>query len=198
MEKHYVTRYSVKQVCQILDIQVPECCQDFQDERLENMACSLKFVKEGGAFFLGGKGDYDPVHLIEKAIEENVRVLFVNEDLRDEPLLQQIPHVLVESVSAATRAVSSVIRDSLDMKVIGVTEIAANAFRGCKGLERVVIPSTVGRIGKNAFLGCNETLFEICQNPYAMERLRQKKNLKAVALPVAKKGFLAWLKRGFA
>lgn len=37
----------------------------------------------------------------------------------------------------------------------GITEIAANAFAGCRNAASVTIPSSVTRIGNNAFKGCS-------------------------------------------
>ena len=121
MEKHYVTRYSVRQICQILEVEVPESCQSFQDEPLANMAYSMKFMKPGGAFFLRGKTQEDRIHMLEKAIEEKVRVVFTLPALADEPLLQQIPHVIVDRPFVAVQKLSASIREEIGMNVVGVT-----------------------------------------------------------------------------
>lgn len=163
MEKRYVTRYSVKEICDILELEVPESCRSFQDEPLTNMAYSLKFVKPGGAFFLRGKRREDRIHLLEKAIEEKVRVVFTLPALADEPLLQQVPHVIVQKPFTAVQKVSASIRDKVGMKVVGVTGSIG------KTSTKDVIYNVLNNGGvASRSLGNQNTIFPIFDN---MQRL---------------------------
>lgn len=51
----------------------------------------------------------------------------------------------------------------------GMTEIGASAFLGNENLKQIFIPDTVQRIGKNAFLGCNQLIIYGASQSYAQE-----------------------------
>ncbi|MCH5229206.1 MAG: caspase family protein [Muribaculaceae bacterium] len=49
----------------------------------------------------------------------------------------------------------------LDGREYPVTEIETNAFRGCKNLKTIVLPSTINKIGRSAFWNCPDLISAI-------------------------------------
>lgn len=163
MNKKYVTRYSIKRICEILEIEVPENCKKIQDEPLTNMAYDLKFIQPGGAFFLRGKDREGRLHAIKKALESNVRVIFTIPALKNEPLLQKVPHAIIDRPFVAVQKLSASIRDKIGMKVIGVTGSIG------KTSTKDVIYNVLNNGGvASRSLGNQNTIFPIFDN---MQRL---------------------------
>ena len=121
MSTDYVTRYSLRQICRILEIPVPPEHQAHQDEPFTNMAYSLHFATAGGAYFNPEKEAVDPDHTLQKLAGEGVAMAFLRPEFQGHPQLGAVPHIIIESPYKAVQILSASIRDDIGMNVVGVT-----------------------------------------------------------------------------
>lgn len=121
MKYTYTTQYTVRQVCQILGVELPAIYENIADDVLTNMAYNTHFLTEGGAYFLAGKTSEDRAEKLAKAIEEKAKLVFIGPASRDLDGLDQIPHILVPNPFDAVITLSATIRDKLGLNVIGIT-----------------------------------------------------------------------------
>lgn len=120
-EKEYMTKFSLKEICEIIGIDFPERYRDLEDFVFTNIAYKDRYMTEDGAFFLNSSTGEDIEWKIKKAISEKVKFTFVREKYADNPLLNEIPHCAVESTFKSVIKLSATIRRRLDLKVVGIT-----------------------------------------------------------------------------
>lgn len=117
----YVTQLTLKQVCEIIGLEVPEEYKYMENDVFTNMAYHTNFIKEGGLFFVRGKSEADVDEKLQLAINEKVKFVIIEETSADRPLLEQIPHMTCKRPFKDVIKVSAKIRNDLGVKVIGVT-----------------------------------------------------------------------------
>lgn len=117
----YVTQFTVKQVCDILNVALSEEYSYMAEDVLTNIACNKNYLREGGAYFLVTKDATLWEPFLKNAIAAKVKIVFVPSKSRNIPSLQQIPHIIVDDAFECLIRMTQEIRNILNCKVIGVT-----------------------------------------------------------------------------
>ena len=73
----YAKRFDLKTICDTIGVEVPEEYKYFENELFTNVGYSSKFARPGGALFVKKPSVEAVQKEIEKAIEENVKLVFV-------------------------------------------------------------------------------------------------------------------------
>lgn len=119
--KERVVKYTVKEICDIIGVPVPENCKDIENDLLTNVSYHLHFIAKGGALFVSGKTAQIRAERILKAIDEGVKVIFINKIFANQPELQGIPHVFVNNALDDVAKVGADIRRRKGLTVVGIT-----------------------------------------------------------------------------
>lgn len=117
----YVTRYSVRQICDILEIELPTEYNVIADDILTNISYHARFLQEGGAFFIAGKNYEERERKIRQALEANAKIIFCGRLCSNVPLINEIPHIIIDNVFGNVIRLSAHIRNELGIKVVGIT-----------------------------------------------------------------------------
>lgn len=159
----YVTRMTLKEVCDIIGITIPEEYKYMENDLLTNIAYHTNFIQEGGLFFIRGKSKADVDEKIQLAINAKVKMVILEAASADRPLLAQIPHMTCEKPFKDVIKVSAKIRNDLGVKVIGVTGSLG------KTTTKDVVHNVLSQ-GHNALksLGNQNTIFPIFDNMQKM------------------------------
>ena len=117
----YAKKFTLKEICDTIGVAVPAEFQSFENEKFVNVGYTSKFAKPGGALFIRKPSDEAVQKEIEKAIEEQVKLVFVEEKVKELPILKEIDHVLVPNVFEAVIKMCSKIRQDAGIRAVGVT-----------------------------------------------------------------------------
>ncbi len=117
----YATQFNIKKICDILGYEIPESCKTIAEEPLTNISYANVYMRAGGAAFIY-KRDYESASVaIDKAIRENVKIVFINDKNKYNPKLDKIPHIIIKSPFRDVIKISAQIRECLGIKVVGIT-----------------------------------------------------------------------------
>ena len=114
-------KLTTREICGILELEIPDNCKEIADDVLTNISYSDKFMRRGGAYFVNGKSVSDINYKINKAIEGDIKILFVTDKFSGYDNLDKIPHILLKNIFSAVVKVSAEIRERKGMTVIGIT-----------------------------------------------------------------------------
>lgn len=114
-------KFTVKQICQLLDTELPEKYKSIEDEVLTNVAFVVNSLSKGGAFMLSGKSKEDREETLLKALKKNPLFIIAGNASRNIKALKEVPHIIVPNPYDAMVILSSHIRNELGLKVVGVT-----------------------------------------------------------------------------
>lgn len=116
----YTTKFTVKEVCDILGVEVPEEYKNIENDVLTNLASQLKYVKEGGGYFPLANSRENRQFKFDRAVADNVKVVFVGKAGKYIEGLDKVPHIYVNSLQAVSK-ISGHIREQLGIQVVGIT-----------------------------------------------------------------------------
>ena len=79
--------------------------------------------------------------------------------------------------------INSIVSDEL--KLLPVKSIGRNSFWNCKGIKKIILPSTLKQIGYNPFVGCSNVHFESDSENYVVDDdiLYNKDKTKIICYP---------------
>ncbi len=117
----YTKRFSLKEICDTIGIEVPEEFKSFENEKFTNVGYSSKFARPDGALFVKKPSREATEKEIEKAIEEKVKLVFVEKKDQDIPLLKDINHIVINNSFDAVIKMCQKIRKDAGIRAVGVT-----------------------------------------------------------------------------
>lgn len=150
---------TIRDICAILNIDVPKEYEYMASDVLTNVSYSDKFIKDGGAYFIAGNKPDEIDNRIQKAIDENVKIVFINKRFADNPNLSKIPHIFCGNVFQAVIKVTSEIRKSKGVKVVGVT-----GSLGKTTTKDIVCDVLAQKYTTKKSLGNQNTIFPLLEN----------------------------------
>lgn len=117
-DKHY----TLKQICKLMDIEVPEKFKKIANEKNENLTLTEKRLKPGGILFCM----FENVKLksyLDRMISMGAKVIFVDrEEFEQSGLnLEEYPCILMDNKIEQVGNVFGSIRDMFDAKVVSIT-----------------------------------------------------------------------------
>lgn len=117
----YQTQFTVKQVCELLNVELPAKYKSVENNLLTNIAFVVNSLARGGAFFLYGKSKEDREENLAKALLKNPGLIIAGKASRNLSALKSAPHIIVPDPYDAMVVLSSYIRNKLKLTVVGVT-----------------------------------------------------------------------------
>lgn len=117
----YVTQFTVKQVCDILDVKLSGKYDDIKDNTLTNISINVNSLARGGAFILSGSNQQEREEGLAKAIKKNPQFLIAGKASHKLVEAVDIPYIIVKDPYDAMVKLSGYIRKKLDLTVVGVT-----------------------------------------------------------------------------
>lgn len=117
----YAKRFTLKEICDTIGVAVPEEFKSFENEKFTNVGYSSKFARPGGALFVKKPSQEATLKEVEKAIEENVKMVFVENKDKDIPLLKEINHIVINNSFDAVIKMCQKIRKDAGIIAVGVT-----------------------------------------------------------------------------
>lgn len=116
----YTVRYTVGQVCDLLEVELPEQYRHLEHELPTRLSYSTNYLSAGSAFFLDGNKEQRKTRLA-KAIEERAMIVFTNSTVEELPDLAQLPHIHVDNVADAVVTLAKAMRAVHGHKIVGIT-----------------------------------------------------------------------------
>ena len=166
----YTTQLSVKEVFDILQMDIPENCFGIKDDQLANLSFSKNRKLKGGAYFLRSKLENEELWEELKQSESlGVKLIFINEkqydDMKANGIEIDVPVVVIDSSFHNVIKLSSSIKESLGIKVVGVTGSLG------KTTTKDLISFVLGeKYNVQKSLGNQNTIFPIFDNLQKMDK----------------------------
>ena len=161
----YTTQYTVKQLCDLVGVELPEEYRYLEDDLLTNVSYNVHFLKEGGAFFLAAQTDEERAKKLDKAIEANAKIVFGGPLCRKLPRMQEIPHVIIKNVFENVIRLSAGIREETGVTVVGIT-----GSLGKTTTKEIVFSVLSQKFKTLKCLGNQNTIFPILENLQKMPK----------------------------
>ncbi|MBR2132342.1 MAG: leucine-rich repeat protein [Oscillospiraceae bacterium] len=117
----FTTQYTLQQVCDILDVPLPQEYQHLADTVLTNLTSIVNHLAEGGAFFLIGSNQKKREETLAKAVNKKPTIVFAGPASRGVAQLKTVPHIFVENAFDAMMQLSHAIREEFGATIIGIT-----------------------------------------------------------------------------
>ena len=117
----YAKKFTLKEICDTIGVAVPEEYKSFENEKFTNVGYSSKFARPDGALFIKKPSAEAVTAEISKAIEEKVKMVFVEKEYANHPLLKDVNHIIVDNSFAAVIKMCQKIRKEAGIRAVGVT-----------------------------------------------------------------------------
>lgn len=72
-----VTKYTIKEACEIIGVELPKKYMEKKDVLLSNITIDVNSLMNGGGFLLAGKNKEEREKALNGALNKNVKVYFM-------------------------------------------------------------------------------------------------------------------------
>lgn len=117
----YTKQFTVRQICEFLQVELPEEYSGIADDTLTNLAYGTKFMQKDGALFLAAVTRQEREAKLDEALEKGVKIVFGSRYCRKLTRIHEVPHVILDNVFGDVIRLSAMIREGVDAKIIGIT-----------------------------------------------------------------------------
>jgi len=114
-------KFTIDQICKLLEVELPEQYKGIEDTLLTNVSFIVNGLNKGGALLLTGKSKEDREATLEKALKKSPALIIAGKASSNLKALKTVPHIIVPNPYDAMVTLSSHLRSELGLTVVGVT-----------------------------------------------------------------------------
>ena len=163
MENNKDRRFTLREICTLMGIELPERFNDIADEKNENLTLTEKSLRPGGIIFNLFEG-INVKSMINRAVAKGAKVIFLDrEDFEASGLkLEDYPCILMENKVEQVGNVFATMRDMFDAKVVSITGTVGKttAKRFCDEIVSKEFNTYVSPGNTNSYMATAEHIFE--------------------------------------
>lgn len=114
-------KFTINDICDILGVQLPSEFEYAANERITRITQRLDYLIPGGCFLLLQATDQNREARLANILKYKPRFIVLEKTDQELPLLEDVPHVFVDSTTGIVQKIGNAVREALGVKIVGVT-----------------------------------------------------------------------------